>query len=195
MKSKKKKMLTGIHKLIDQADVIITYNGARFDLPILNKEFLLHEMPPPAPYKQVDLLKVARNRFRFVSNKLDFVSQALGVGKKTAHAGFQLWVDCMNKVPAAWKKMEEYNKQDVVLLEKVYRKMLPWIPNHPNMSLYDSKICCTRCGESDQKKIQSRGVARTLNVTYKRYQCQTCGGWMHGDKAVNHVKPVLKGIH
>ena len=90
MKSKKKKMLTGIHKLIDQADVIITYNGARFDLPILNKEFLLHEMPPPAPYKQVDLLKVARNRFRFVSNKLDFVSQALGVGKKTAHAGFQL---------------------------------------------------------------------------------------------------------
>ncbi len=82
-KSGKQKMLDSVHKLLDEADAIVHYNGSRFDIPILHKEFLLAGMPPPAPAKQIDLLQVARRQFRFVSNKLDYVSQALGLGSKT----------------------------------------------------------------------------------------------------------------
>ena len=70
-------MLEGIHKLLDEADAVIHYNGKRFDIPSLNKEFLLNGMFPPAPFKEIDLLTVARGRFRFVSNKLDYVAQQL----------------------------------------------------------------------------------------------------------------------
>ena len=80
-----KRMLKSVHKLMDEADAIIHYNGSRFDIPTLNKEFLIAGMPPPSPAKQIDLLSVARKQFRFVSNKLDYVSQALGLGKKTEH--------------------------------------------------------------------------------------------------------------
>ena len=80
-KSTPKKMLEGIHKLLDEADAVIHYNGRRFDIPSLNKEFLLHGMFPPAPFKEIDLLTVAKSRFRFVSNKLDYVAQSLGLGK------------------------------------------------------------------------------------------------------------------
>ena len=40
-KSGKDKMLANVHALLDQADAVVHYNGSRFDIPILNKEFLL----------------------------------------------------------------------------------------------------------------------------------------------------------
>ena len=124
-KSRHKTMLKGIHDLLDMADAVITYNGNKFDLPVLNKEFLLHGFNPPSPYKQIDLLRTVRSNFRFPSNKLDYVAQRLGLGKKQEHEGHELWVKCMNGDKDAWKRMEKYNIQDVVLLENLYNSLLP----------------------------------------------------------------------
>lgn len=174
-----KRMMKKIHKLIDEADAIVHYNGTKFDIPTLNKEFLLFGMEPPAPYKQVDLLKVARNKFKFPSNKLDYVAKALGVGGKVSHKGFQLWIDCMNRVPEAWVQMEEYNKNDVVILEGVYKKLLPWIKTHPNASVYDNGLVCPNCGSPRHHR---RGHAITSMYKYPRYQCIDCGNWFRGNK-------------
>lgn len=173
-KSGHKRMLKKIHSLLDKADAVIHYNGTRFDIPTLNKEFIQASMSPPASYKQVDLLKTARKQFRFPSNKLDYVARALGLGKKTSHEGFELWVKCMNKDPDAWVKMEEYNKQDVLLLEKVYERFKPWITGGLNMGIYSDAPVCSKCGSHN---IQKRGFTVTQVSTYQRYQCQDCGGW------------------
>lgn len=172
-----KQMLKGIHKLLDEADVVTHYNGRKFDVPTLNKEFLLHGMKPPSPYRQIDMLQVARGAFRFQSNKLDFVAQQLGLGKKAAHEGFQLWVKCMAGDEAAWRSMERYNKQDVVLLEKVYFKMQPWIKGHPNHGDHTDNAVCTNCGS---KHLQRRGTAVNASGSYPRYQCVDCGAWARG---------------
>jgi DNA polymerase elongation subunit (family B) len=180
--SEEKDMLLGIHKLLEEADAVVHYNGTKFDMPTLNKEFLIHEFDPPAPYNNIDLLRTVRNRFRFPSNKLDYVAQRLGLGKKK-ETNFKLWIDCMNKDPRAWKKMELYNKQDVILLEKVYNKVLPWIKNHPNRNLYNEQsksISCPSCGST---KLHKRGIARSIATTYQRYQCQDCGTWSRSNKA------------
>ncbi len=194
-KSGEKKMLIGMHKLLDEADAVCHYNGTRFDIPTLNKEFIMNGMPPPAPAKEIDLLRTTRSRFKFTSNKLDYVAQQLKLGSKTKHPGFQLWVKCMENDPKAWALMEKYNKQDVTLLEKVHDVLRPWIKNYPNVGLYTEDICCPRCGEADQNKIQSRGKARSISGAYHRYQCNSCGGWIKGAKLVGHAKPVLSGIH
>lgn len=178
--SKPRIMLKRIHDLISEADAVVHYNGSRFDIPILNKEFLLEHLAPPAPYKQIDLLKVVRKEFRFPSNKLDYVAKRLGLGSKTPHEGYTLWVKCMEKDPAAWKVMEKYNKQDVILLEKVYDRILPWIKTHPNRNLYDGKGCPT-CGSN---KIQKRGFSYSLTGTFQRYQCIDCGSWSKSRKAL-----------
>lgn len=172
-------MLKNIHSLLDQADAVIHYNGTKFDIPTLNKEFLLYGMAPPAPYKQIDLLRVARNQFKFPSNKLDYVSQALGLGKKTKHIGHELWIKCMADNAEAWKMMEEYNKQDVILLEKVYGKLKPWIKNHANHSLHsDTGLVCPNCGGNHYQK---RGFYYTHSCQYQRYQC-SCGTWFRSVK-------------
>ena len=171
----KKKMLQRIYKLLEEADAVCHYNGDRFDIPTLNKEFLLQGWAPPSSSQSVDLLKTARQKFKFPSNKLDYVAQALGVGGKTKHAGHQLWIDCLAGNQVAWATMEEYNKNDVILLEKVYNKLLPWVKNHPNVSLYNgTPMACTHCGSTN---VIKRGYYYTNTVKYQRFHCKDCGSW------------------
>lgn len=181
-KSKERIMLKRIHALLEEADAVVHYNGNSFDIPTLNKEFLLNKMAPPSPTKQIDLLNTARHRFRFVSNKMDYVAQALGLGKKKTTT-FELWVQCMNKDPEAWKKMEEYNKGDVELLEGIYNEFRPWIKNHPNVALYNAVDghTCPTCGSGSLVK---RGFSYTATGQYQRYRCTDCGTWSRDRKGV-----------
>jgi DNA polymerase elongation subunit (family B) len=185
--SKPKAMLKGIHGLLDSADAVVHYNGTKFDIPTLNKEFILHGFNPPSPYKQIDLLRVVRSNFRFPSNKLDYVAQRLNLGKKHEHEGHELWVKCMNGDKDAWKRMEDYNIQDVVLLEQLYHKLLPWIKNHPNQNLFSDSVGCPTCGSHH---LQKRGTAISTTGTYQRYQCKSCGSWSQGTKVTKKTVEV-----
>jgi|Laugresu1bdmlbdd_1035124.scaffolds.fasta_scaffold00968_2 DNA polymerase elongation subunit (family B)/DNA-directed RNA polymerase subunit RPC12/RpoP len=189
-KTNRKKMLKGIHGLINEADGIVTYNGNKFDLPILNKEFLLCGLNPPQPAKKIDLLRTVRSNFKFTSNKLDYVSQQLGLGKKEEHEGFDLWVKCMDKDNAAWGRMEKYNIQDVVLLEKLYYRLLPWIKNLPNHNLEADAPVCPSCGS---KHLHRSGTRKTVTALYQRYKCSDCGSWSQSSKALSSSVEV-KGI-
>ncbi len=175
-KSGKDKVVKSIWKLLDEADIIIHYNGRRFDIPTLNKEFLLRKMFPPSPYKQIDLYPIFKKKFKFISNKLAYISKQLGFkGKiKTDH---KLWLDCMNGDETAWKKMEAYNKRDIIELEKVYKEVLPWIDTHPNIGSYteSNKQTCSNCGSDN---IQRKGTYRSKTLVYKKFQCKDCGTWL-----------------
>ena len=175
-----KSVIKMAHKYLDEADAVLSFNGESFDLPTLNREFLKYGLTPPSPYRHIDLLRVAKRRFRFTSNKMDHLAQELGAGRKMEHKGFELWVECMAGDKAAWKIMEAYNRQDVVVLENLYYKMLPWVDTHPNVVLYmDSPEdpTCTNCGSVD---VHQRGLQHNKTHSYVRYQCNDCGTWMRG---------------
>ena len=171
-------MIRRIYDLICEADAVVHYNGTKFDMPILNQEFLLDDLSPPSSYVQIDLLKTARKRFKLPSNKLDYVAQFLGLGSKAKHMGMEMWRDCMNDCPKAWKSMKRYNRQDVVLLEKVYEVLLPWIQNHPNWGHYiEGDLICRNCGSN---KIKKNGIERSTVLPYQRYKCTECGSPLKG---------------
>jgi DNA polymerase elongation subunit (family B) len=172
----KEQMVLAAHALLDEADIVVHYNGKRFDIPHLNREFLEAGLEPPAPYAQVDLYQTAKSKFRFPSNKLDYIAQTLDIGAKTSHAGHTLWLDCLNGKPKAWKTMKEYNVHDVVLTETLYSRLLPWIHPHPNVNLYSDVLeeGCPNCGGTD---LRREGYARTALGVYQRFQCRTCGKW------------------
>ena len=182
-----KKMLSGIHKLLDEADAVIHYNGTRFDIPHLNREFIENGYAPPSPYKEIDLLTTAKRIFKFPSNKLEYVSKTLGVGSKLKHNGFELWTGCLKGDKDSWKTMEEYNIQDVLLLEQVYEKMKPWVKSHANHSLFNTTAgsVCPKCGGIH---LQKRGFYYTLASQYQRYQCKSCGAWSKDNVILNRTK-------
>lgn len=192
----KEKMLQTVYHLIDEADAVIHYNGTKFDMPTLNQEFLLAGYAPPSPVKHIDLLKTARQRFRLPSNRLNYVCEYLGLGQKVKHKGMELWRDCMAGDAEAWDIMRKYNIMDVVLLEKVYEKLLPWISNHPNYGLFDdsSAMVCPNCGSHN---LHKRGFYDTQTLRYQRYQCQDCRAWSKSRTTITpkEQRPtVLKGI-
>ena len=174
-----RQMIKKVHGLLDEADVVCHYNGTKFDIPMLNGEFLLQGFDPPSRFKELDLLKTTRGRFRFPSNKLDYVVQQLGLGTKTKHMGMEMWKDCMDGCPKAWAVMKRYNIQDVRLLEKYYLKLLPWIKNHPNWGVYldEKRPTCRNCGS---KKVIMKGTETTDTMIYKRYKCNNCGAPLRG---------------
>ena len=179
--SGEREMVQAAWDLLNEADAVIHYNGARFDVPTLNKEFLKAGLTPPTPYKQVDLLRTVRQQFRFHSNKLDEVLKQLGMQAKVEHKGHELWTECMAGKGSAWRVMKKYNIRDVRIMEGLYTRLLPWIRNHPNFGLYvdDNRPVCNKCGSAH---ILSRGIARTLTMTYQRYQCKDCGSWLRDRK-------------
>ncbi len=185
-----KAMLKRMHRLLDEADVVMHYYGSSFDIPVLNKEFLLANILPPAPYKELDLCTTVRKKFKFVSYKLDYVCQKLGLGKKH-DTDFQLWVDCMKKEPVAWKKMELYNRQDVLLLEKLYDRIRPWIKGHANHSVYEAALVCPNCASTS---ITRRGFHYTSTSKYQRYRCGGCGNWFRSGRSLAGG-PDTKGVN
>lgn len=165
--------------LYDEADVVIAHNGDKFDLRKSNARFVKHGLSPPSPYKSIDTLKIARNRFAFLSNKLNDLGAYLGLGRKLPHTGFHLWKNCMHGHPKAWRRMRAYNARDVALLERVYSRLRPWAPSHVNLSAMSEKSCCPVCQSTH---IQQRGYNLAKVKKTPRFQCQDCGHWFSATK-------------
>lgn len=178
-------ILEDLYDAVNLADVLVTYNGKKFDIPRLNTAFLEAGFTPPKPYQHIDLYQVVRKEFGNPSNKLDYLTnRLLGHGKVT-HEGHDLWVKAMMGDPDAWRRMKEYNIGDVVITEELYDYIKGWIPNHPNVLLYDENPglkACPKCGSSH---YQSRGTRQLATGIYDQYQCQRCFGWFRDVKRID----------
>lgn len=169
-------IIKSVWKLLDEADFVVAHNGNGFDIPTLNSRFIILGMQPPSPYKVIDTLSIARSNFKFTSNKLDFLGQALVGDHKIATGGFKLWSDIIqNKDDDAFDRMVEYCEQDVYLLEKVYDKLKPWNKTAGRLDLKDSElkdVGCNSCGSSNVKK---NGKYATNTGVYQQHKCNDCG--------------------
>ncbi len=182
-------LMIQLWNILNDADCVIAHNGKKFDIRKINTRFIKYGLTPPSPYKVIDTLQIARQKFAFNSNRLDALGEYLGIGRKKETGGFELWERCMKGDQEAYKILKKYNEQDVRLLERVYQKLLPWIDNHPNYGVYShSDMVCPNCGS---QHLQSRGTARTTTREYRRYQCQSCGKWSRDQLNINTIKPLV----
>lgn len=167
-------MIEAAWNLLNDADIVVSYNGPAFDIKHLQREFVQAGMTPPSPFKNVDLLRTARSQFKFPSNKLDYVGQVLGLGEKVKHAGFELWIKVMAGDDKAWQEMKKYNVQDVKLTEVLFDYLGPWIKGMPHIGLWTGQRCCSKCGGQD---LRHDGFVHSGASVYARLQCQSCGAW------------------
>lgn len=181
-------MIQKIHKLLDEADVVVTYNGDKFDLKVLNTSFVLAGLTPPSPCLSLDLYKTISRCFKFPSKKLAYVADVLIGDTKISNGGHVLWRHCLDPEVdevtrrKAWALMARYCRQDVDLLEPLHDVLTPWIVGTTNFALLNESLTgCKRCGSENLKK---RGYSHTSTRTYQRYQCGDCGGWSRGSKVI-----------
>ena len=158
--------------MIREADFIVAHNANRFDVPMLNNRLLALGLEPVGPKQSLDTLVWAKKNFRLAYNKLDYLGEFLGLGRKLK-TDFDLWRSCYHGDAKALARMAKYNKQDVVLLELVFNALLPYVKNLPRLiEPNDARLhACPTCG-SDQ--LSKRGCSRTNTSTFQRYQCNGC---------------------
>jgi hypothetical protein len=105
---------------------------------------------------------------------LDYVNKLLNLERKK-ETSFELWDNCMKGDRKALKEMEDYNVQDVRILEETYLQIRPWIKPHPNMGLFildETEHRCPSCGSSDLED-QWKHYNTSAN-TYELYRCGNC---------------------
>lgn len=168
-------MLEAAHAMISEADAVVTYNGDRYDLRKLEGEFLLAGLPPPPPVTSIDLIKTVK-KLGYFMNRLGFIGPFLGLGKKVPHEGMALWVKVENGDEKAQNRMGRYCLQDVRITERLYKKIKPYIRNHPNMGFQPAGSC----GACGSKNVERRGYRRTKMFRIQRLQCKDCHSWSSG---------------
>lgn len=173
-----KRLVEGLARLLNAADIVITQNGEQFDLKKINARAVINGLRPIKPCASTDILKEGRKVFSFTSHKLEYVADKLNKKyKKLKHnkyPGFELWSAVLRGDMKAWKEMQLYTTHDVLSTEEVYLKIQGWIASQAISSFYDdSKMRC-RCGST---KLHKRGLAYTPSGKYQIYNCLKCGKW------------------
>lgn len=149
---------------------LVAHNGDKFDLKIFNSRLIAHDFDSLQESQTVDTLKIAKRHFKFNSNRLDYLGKYLGVGRKI-HTSKDMWLRCLDGEIDGFKEMEKYNKQDVLLLEDVYKKLAPYHYTHPAVFVDKADIVCHLCGSSNLRK---QGYRYTRCYKYQSYFCKDC---------------------
>ena len=185
-----RRIITDLANLIRKADVCVAHNGDGFDLPMLNNRLLYWQLEPLGNVRTIDTLKLARKNFRLEYNKLDYLAEYLGLGRKIK-TDMELWKGCLDGDPKSLQAMKKYNRQDVLLLEKVFHTMKPYVRQLPRLfdAERENERACPTCGSED---FWARGYYRTQSGTFGNLQCQKCGRYSRY-RTVERLKKL--GVH
>lgn len=166
-------------EFISQCDIVVGHNYKAYDQKVLNTVFLEYEKP--VRYRTIDTLEVAKNNFKFASNKLAFINKKLGIRQKISNEGFKLWRKCAEGDQDSLDIMLEYNCGDILSTEELFWKFQPYIHNMPNFSTYDvdndRSACLCGCEE-----FRHDGYWFTNTAQYDKYRCSNCGSLIRGKK-------------
>lgn len=177
-----KRMLQEFIKIANQADQLVAHNGDRYDLPWIRTRCLFHRIDMFPEYTSVDTLKLSRSKFKFNSNKLDYISKYLGFNGKRKHEGWDMWVKVWKAEKGALKDMVDYCKDDVVELEKVFLEINNYVnqKTHKGVLEGEERWSCPRCGGSDGIYISRERVTASGIKRYQYEHKKKHGGCGHG---------------
>jgi hypothetical protein len=167
----REQMLGLMWDLLNEADMVVSWNGDSFDLPWIRGELATAGYSPPSAFQSIDLIKTARS-FRLVSNRLDDVAKVYGVGRKMETGGIDLWKGCLAGDRKAWDKMRRYNRGDVLITERLLTALGPWVKGMPHRGQWTrDRECCPSCGGTDLTLV---GISYSKTLEYPKLRCDTC---------------------
>lgn len=193
-----KRILEVLYRLLDEADIVITKNGKRFDQKVVFGRFAINNIndrKPPSPFKHEDVEELFRRHFSLPYYNMDYLAETFCKKyRKLKHKKFpgeDLWDACEAGDIEAWREMERYNKNDVLVTEELRNIISPWgTPININL-FHEEAIYRCQCGGSD---FQKRGFAVSSSGRFQKYQCKSCGAWHQSKGATNNLMSEKKRL-
>lgn len=179
-KGGRKQFLRKVHRLMEQADIIVGHNVDNADIPWLRGDLHIEAaLPPLPPFKTVDTLKVLRREFKSGApfKSLDAFCQIVGIPAKTDRYDRESMERAASgKSTEDRERLTAYCVGDVIATQGLYDFLRGHIKNHPALFMdgKDKMTICHRCGH-DTEPIARRYVANIM--TYSMRKCVACGGY------------------
>ena len=169
--------------VFETADMHVTWNGTRFDVPFLQTRMLKHRLGflPPVPHE--DGLRTARKSLK-MRRSLDNIQKFFDLGTKKEEMNLEkVWMPAAMGNPVALKQVIKRCESDVKLLEEAYNLLRPLSKVHPNVVLIDgeSDAKLDKCPLCKSSHVQQRGRLAALRHYRLRFQCLDCGRWSSSD--------------
>ena len=168
-------VVTKLREVMSQADALVGHYSTGFDSKVMNSRLAFHGMAPIPEMMHLDTCLLAKRKFKFASNSLDYISRYLG-GEGKTETNFKLWVRCWKGEAKAVKEMAAYCSNDVRQLAEMYSKIQSFEEAKINYSLYLEKPACKSCGGSN---IVWRGWRYRKQTRIRRYSCSDCSAWSY----------------
>ena len=163
----------------DKAKILIGHNIDKFDIRKVNARFIKYGFEPPSPYKTIDTYKKHKQIADTSGNSLNNATKYYGIGQKL-ETEKNLAQKCLEGDMSAWKKYKEYNKEDVIINEKLYLKERGWYKSTPNLNIIMGTI--TNCPQCGSEHLNKKGTDYNGVTLYQRYKCMNCGLPIRGEK-------------
>lgn len=193
--------LKRVHALMSEADIIVGHNIDNADIPWLKGDFYFPrvghrhrpKLPPLAPFKTVDTLKVLR---QFKSGapfkSLAAVCQIVGIPGKTDTYDREAMERAVAGSVEDQERETNYCEGDVIATQWLYDFERPHIKNHPALFVdgQDKLNTCRPCG-NETERIAKRWAADVFTYTMQR--CVECG-W-HGRLSIEPERmSIVRGV-
>jgi transposase-like protein len=165
------RVVKSLWDLLSTVNLSASYNGNNFDVKYMNTFFIKYRLGLPNRIRNIDPCVIARNTFRFDSNKMDYVVKYLGLDDGKHKMERKDWIDCYYGVIKSLNKMESYCRHDVEILELVLDAVKPYVPALPNMGIFgdvESPVCPS-CGSLN---FVANGNQITSFGRYNSYRCE-----------------------
>lgn len=178
-----RELLTRFAKRFEKADLCVAHFGSVFDRRFIQGRLLINNLPPIPPTRMRDTCMIARSAANFSSNRLKHLAKILDLQNQKLDNNWPIaWFKVMQGDMDHLRALADYCKGDVLALEELYNRLLPFDNAHPR--IYSDRSVCNRCGA----KVIYRGVSFVNNNQYRRYQCIN-GHW---GRETTQVKEVTK---
>jgi uncharacterized protein YprB with RNaseH-like and TPR domain len=172
------KLLKEASKLFEEADLTVTHFGSVFDRRFVQGRLLINGLPPIPPTKMRDTCMISRSAANFSSNRLKYLAKILKLrNQKLDNDWPSAWFKVMQGDMAALRGLAKYCKGDVLALEELYYRLLPFDAAHPRIIMDRTK--CPVCAGA----VEYRGYSLVANKRYRRFVCLKCRRWSRESKA------------
>ena len=142
-------VVSEFRKVLETADFVVFHNGNSFDIPMIQGRILLNELPPLPKIESIDTYRIAKKYFKLPYNNLNYLAKMFRLGGKTENPK-GLWRSCFEGNEDAMKQLAKYNKNDVVLLEGVFKRLMPYVKFPMNKSYAFQNLAC----DSDDIRLE-----------------------------------------
>ncbi len=162
-----RRMLCEFTAVAEEADELVAHYGDNFDMPWFRGRCAILGLPPLPKFKTVDTKAWASKYFYFNSNKLDYLGDIFGYGRKIK-TDFELWIDVVRGSQLALDKMCRYCGRDVLRLSQVYSRLAPFVAakTHVGVLAGGERWQCPHCGGTHVKHSKRR-VTSTGTVQHQ----------------------------